>query len=250
MSKGVSAYEKKMYQKFYRSNDVKGYCWVYSDMLGDTRDDGNIFYEEKGSKYACTVSHHRTNEYNRISDSMKVRQEMKKQSFSIKVGDRVGIYFAMMGDGEENAMFCDNCGKELLGEDAFCPYCGNKVREVNTQKEVFTGTATIQQALEIAAQRANTWHGCCEGEKYLEAEELEETVDTNGLYRYFGIKRGKSYPIVDTNPWPQYIVSREGAIGSIIHDASGSDPDIFWDATTLERAAKNLPKYRKDIIIQ
>ena len=68
-------------------------------MLGDTRDDGNIFYEEKGSKYACTVSHHRTNEYNRISDSMKVRQEMKKQSFSIKVGDRVGIYFAMMGGG-------------------------------------------------------------------------------------------------------------------------------------------------------
>ena len=168
-------------------------------------------------------------------------------------------------------MFCDNCGKEILADDKFCPYCGTKVSEgsvgvtasiqmtppippassyANTQKELFTGTATIQQALEIAAQRANTWHGCCEGEKYLEAEELEETVDINGLYRYFGIKRGKSYPIVDTNPWPQYIVSREGAIGSIIHDVSGSDPDIFWDATTLERAAKNLPKYRKDIIIQ
>ena len=38
------------------SNDVKGYCWVYSDMLGDTRDDGNYFYEEKGSKYLFSAS--------------------------------------------------------------------------------------------------------------------------------------------------------------------------------------------------
>lgn len=168
-------------------------------------------------------------------------------------------------------MFCDSCGKEILKDDRFCPYCGAKVSEgnvgaeisthkeppvppmpsyVNAQREVFTGAATIQQALEIAAERANSWHAYLEEEEDFEPEDLQGTTDIDGLYKLFGLKRGKSYPITDTDQWPQYIVSREGAIGSILYDARDSEPDIFWDATTLERVAKHLPKYRKEIIIQ
>ena len=28
-------------------------------------------------------------------------------------------------------MFCDNCGKELNGNEAFCPYCGHKINKSN-----------------------------------------------------------------------------------------------------------------------
>ena len=169
-------------------------------------------------------------------------------------------------------MFCDNCGKEILPEDRFCPFCGTKVSEENepyinatadlvynygnkaqnnqsafdgNPKEVCTLALSLSDALYKAAERGTSWRHMYEGEEDYGPEEFYEDVSKNKILR-LAKKYEKAKPSDDTI----YIVTREGAVGEIIKGESDPDRDIYWDLYTKERVFKYLPRWQKDIIIK
>lgn len=149
-------------------------------------------------------------------------------------------------------MFCESCGKELRKGSRFCSQCGRPVDEdsIAHGKEEFLMALSFTDAAYLATSRGNSWRKIYEGEEDYDADQFEEECNDRKLLKYAERedKRNQKY-----NCRLTYIVSKEGAIGSLMNETDEIDPDfgdIQWLVYTKERVYKYLPKWQRDIIIR